>query len=86
VTRHDAIENGPFDADAFYTALDRARRDRRISWRQVAREAGITGGRSTLLSRLSLDSRLPHVQNVTRLLLWLDATDLAPYLRPTARK
>ena len=68
-----------FDSEALYVALDRERRERRMSWRAVLRAAGIPGlGLITRLGR----GHAPDISNVARLLLWLGDTDLKPYLRP----
>lgn len=68
----------PFDIDAFYHALDRKRRDRRLHWTQVCKQAGV---HASLMTRISLDVKEPSVPNLIRLMLWLGETDLAPYIR-----
>lgn len=59
-----------------FTDLDELRLELRLSWRQVAREQGVSP---------SLFTRLSHGQGVSaevlvRLLLWMGTTDFAPYL------
>lgn len=67
-----------FDVELLYAAIDKKRRDGRLTWRLVAAAAGIT---ASTFSRMALDSRCPDVENLCRLLLWLGDTDLKPYLR-----
>ncbi len=66
------------DTEALYTALDRQRRERRISFRQVLREAGIPC--ASITTRLGRHHQV-SAENLIRLLLWLGETDLKPYLR-----
>lgn len=65
------------DVEALYVALDRARRQRRVSWRQLCREAGIPGSSTTTRLGRGL---APSAENLARLLVWLGQTDLKPYL------
>lgn len=65
------------DVEVLYTALDRQRRSRRLYWRDVAVEAGISA--STFV-RLGQGKR-PDADGLVRLLAWLGTTDLAPYVR-----
>jgi transcriptional regulator with XRE-family HTH domain len=55
------------DVDALYVTLDSERRQRALSWRQLAQEAGI--GPSTL-SRMAQGSR-PDVDSFAALVHWL---------------
>lgn len=64
------------DPDALYVALDRKRRTKRMSWRDVAAEVGVS---PSTLSRIGQDKR-PDADGLVRLLLWLGTTDLGPYI------
>lgn len=66
-----------FDPDALYVALDRQRRTRRLTWRGVAAEAGVS---PSTLTRVGQFKR-PDADGLVRLLAWLGTTDLAPYVR-----
>jgi hypothetical protein len=66
------------DCTALYTTVDQARRDRGIrSLAQVQDQAGIRG--RNILTRLAAGDP-PATTNLIRLLLWLGATDLGPYI------
>jgi transcriptional regulator with XRE-family HTH domain len=71
------------DAEALYVALDKRRRQlareqaTRISWREVARELGIS---QSTFTRLGMHNRPPNTDILVLLLGWLGETDLAPYL------
>lgn len=69
------------DVEALYTAIDRRRRTRRMHFRDVAREAGIS---PSGLTRLGLGRR-PDADNLVRLLGWLGTTDLRPFIRQENR-
>jgi len=66
-----------FDVEALYLALDKARRQRHLSWRAVLREAGVPG--LSVITRTAR-GKPPDVHNLVRLLLWLGNTDIAPYV------
>ena len=68
-----------FDVEAFYTALDRRRRRRRLSWRQVVAEAGCRGVSASMMTRVGRGSP-PSVANLVLLLHWLGDTDLGPFI------
>jgi transcriptional regulator with XRE-family HTH domain len=57
-----------FDPAAFYAAIDRARADRSLSWRQVGRELGLS---ASTFSRLA-KGRRPDVDTFLKLVAWLD--------------
>ena len=71
-----------FDIEALYVAVDRARRERRLSWRGVLRDAGIPG--LGLITRLA-HGKPPDVHNLVRLLVWLGNTDIKPYITEVAQ-
>jgi len=57
-----------FNVEAFYKVLDAEREAQKLSWRQVAREAGVAS--STIFTRLSQGS-LPDGENLLAILRWL---------------
>jgi transcriptional regulator with XRE-family HTH domain len=63
--------------ERLYLALDRQRRTRRITWRQVAAEVGVS---ASTFTRIGLGGRRPDVDALVRILAWLGTTDLAPYI------
>lgn len=70
------------DVAALYSALDTARRRQRLSWRDIARQAGIP---SSTFARLGLDGRRPSADALVSLLTWLAAangTPAPPYTTP----
>ena len=60
------MAKGHFDAEAFYAALDSQRHSRRLNWKQVAREAGIS---ASTLTRIAQGKR-PDVDSLAALLTW----------------
>jgi hypothetical protein len=72
--------SGLFDSDALYIAIDRQRRQRRISFRQIAREAGLQPNTTTRLGQ----GRAISADVLIRLLIWLGETDLKPYIKEVA--
>lgn len=64
---------GSFDADAFYTALDLERQVRRMTWRDVAHQAGVS---PSTLTRMKQGKR-PDVDSMAALASWsgLDIDD-----------
>jgi hypothetical protein len=67
-----------FDIEALYVALDRQRRDRRITWRAVGRECGLEN-QTALMTEIGR-GRKPSVDNLVRILAWLGTTDLKPFI------
>lgn len=70
-----------FDSDEFYVALDRQRRDRHLSWRAVAAEAGVSPSSFTRIAY----GHGPDVNNLILMLLWLGTTDIKPFIRTEIR-
>jgi transcriptional regulator with XRE-family HTH domain len=64
---------GWFDAGAFYEALDSVRQARRLTWKQVAGESGMS---ASTLTRMAQGKR-PDVDGLAALVSWsgLDADD-----------
>lgn len=68
---------GPrFNPEALYLALDKRRRERRISWRAIAGEAGVGIFTGPRLGR----GQDVHSDTLVRLMVWLGETDLTPYM------
>lgn len=65
------------DVEALYVAVDRRRRQLRISRRDVLRQIGERTPSS--LSRLG-QGRHPSADLLVRLLYWLGDTDISPYV------
>lgn len=68
--------NPRVDPDALYVALDRQRRQRRMQWRTVAAESGVSPSTLTRIGQ----ARRPDADGLVRLLAWLGTTDLAPFI------
>ncbi|MGH3766263.1 MAG: helix-turn-helix domain-containing protein [Pseudonocardiaceae bacterium] len=66
-------KKGWFDADAFYAALDAVRQSRRLNWKQVSAESGVSASTLTRMAQ----GRRPDVDGLAALLAWsgLDADD-----------
>src|SRR5438094_6681871 len=61
-----AEKRGHFDAMGFYQALDATRKAREVTWRQVAKEAGVT---ASTLTRMAQGKR-PDVDGLAALCTW----------------
>lgn len=74
-------KKGWFDAGAFYEALDGVRQAKRLTWKQVAGESGVS---ASTLTRMAQGKR-PDVDGLAALVAWsgLDADD---YVRSAAAK
>ena len=57
---------GYFDALGFYTALDSTRQSKRLTWKQVAEQAGVS---ASTLSRMSQGKR-PDIDGLAALSSW----------------
>jgi len=57
---------GDFDADAFYAALDGQRQSRKLTWKKVAEESGVSASTLTRLAQ----GRRPDVDSMATLLVW----------------
>lgn len=66
-------KKGWFDADAFYAALDGVRQSRRLNWKQVSAESGVS---ASTLTRMAQGKR-PDVDGLAALVAWsgLNADD-----------
>jgi transcriptional regulator with XRE-family HTH domain len=79
----DIMDNkkGWFDAGAFYEALDSQRRARKLNWKQVAADSGVS---ASTLTRMAQGKR-PDVDGLAALAAWsgLTADD---FIRSTASR
>ena len=66
----NASTAGRFDVRALYAALDSQRRERGMSWRQVASEIGVS---ATTLTRTKQGGRL-EVDGMLAMVRWLGRT------------
>jgi transcriptional regulator with XRE-family HTH domain len=64
---------GQFDSEAFYAALDATRQARELTWKQVAKESGVSASTLTRIAQ----GRRPDVDGLAALCVWaaLDAGD-----------
>lgn len=69
---------GYFDADAFYAALDAQRISRKMNWKQVAADAGVS---ASTLTRMSQGKR-PDVDSLAALAAW-SGLDTDEFVRTT---
>ena len=56
-----------FDVDALHAAMDSQRRSRRLTWKEVAAESGVSASTLTRLSQ----GRQPDVNSLAALTAWL---------------
>ena len=61
---------GRFNAKALFDAMDQQRRERGITWQQVARETGVSAG---TLTRTKLGGRM-EVDGMLSMVHWLNCT------------
>lgn len=59
-------KKGWFDADAFYEALDSVRLARKLNWKQVAAESGVSASTLTRMAQ----GRRPDVDGLAALAAW----------------
>jgi transcriptional regulator with XRE-family HTH domain len=69
-------KKGWFDGDAFYAALDGVRQSRRLNWKQVSAESGVS---ASTLTRMAQGKR-PDVDGLAALLAW-SGLDVDDYVR-----
>ncbi len=60
------MDKGHFDTDAFFAALDAARKGRELTWKDVASESGVS---ASTLTRMAQGKR-PDVDGLAALLKW----------------
>jgi transcriptional regulator with XRE-family HTH domain len=60
------MNRGEFDGEAFYSALDGQRQARRITWKKVAEESGVS---ASTLTRIAQGKR-PDVDSMAALISW----------------
>lgn len=61
-----ADDRPPFDADAFYEVLDAERAERKLNWKDVSAQAGVSPSTLTRLGQ----GRRPDVDSFARLIAW----------------
>jgi transcriptional regulator with XRE-family HTH domain len=71
------LSDAGLDGEALYVDLDKQRRAKRLRWRGVAREVGVS---PSMLTRLSQGHHV-SADGLVRLMLWLGTTDLERYIR-----
>jgi transcriptional regulator with XRE-family HTH domain len=74
------MRKGWFDTEAFYGALDVARRTRELNWKQVANESGVS---ASTLTRMAQGKR-PDVDGLAALAAW-SGLDTDDFVRATDR-
>jgi transcriptional regulator with XRE-family HTH domain len=57
---------GQFDVKSFYSALDSQRQSKRVTWKQVAKESGVS---ASTLTRMGQGKR-PDVDSMAALIAW----------------
>lgn len=60
------MAKGQFDVEAFYAALDSQRQSKRLNWKQVAEESGVSASTLTRIAQ----GRRPDVDSMATLLAW----------------
>ena len=74
-----AVPASILNTEALYVAVDRRRRERKLSHRKACADAGLPIGSRNLFTGLRRGDP-PSLENFLRLLLWLGETDIRPYL------
>ncbi len=65
------MEVAHLDVAALYAALDVQRLAREMSWRELAKEAGVS---PSTLTRMGKDAKRPDVDSFARLIAWLNVS------------
>lgn len=60
------VKQGWFDAEAFYDALDATRLARKLNWKQIAAESGVSASTLTRMAQ----GRRPDVDGLAALTAW----------------
>jgi len=60
------MKKGTFDASAFFSALDAQRTARRINWKEVAAQSGVSASTLTRMAQ----GRRPDVDSLAALVAW----------------
>jgi transcriptional regulator with XRE-family HTH domain len=71
------MSNYRFDAEGFYAALDSERQSRRLTWKQVAKEAEVAASTLTRMGQ----GRRPDVDGLAALASWAKI-DVQAFYRP----
>lgn len=75
------MSHGDFNADAFYAALDAQRQSRKITWKKVAEESGVSASTLTRLAQ----GRRPDVDSMAALLVW-SGLSADPFVRSQMKR
>lgn len=60
------VKKSTFDANAFFSALDATRQSRRLTWKQIATESGVSASTLTRMAQ----GRRPDVDSLAALSSW----------------
>src|ERR1051326_7851620 len=60
------MSTGQFDTDSFYAALDGQRQGRKLTWKQVAAESGVSASTLTRMAQ----GRRPDLEGLAKLCAW----------------
>ncbi|MER9404843.1 helix-turn-helix domain-containing protein [Mesorhizobium caraganae] len=71
------MSNSRFDAEGFYSALDSVRQARRLTWKQIAAQAGVA---ASTLTRMGQGKR-PDIDGLAALASWSNL-DVSSFYRP----
>ena len=71
------MSNSRFDAEGFYSALDSVRQARRLTWKQIAAQAGVA---ASTLTRMGQGKR-PDIDGLAALASW-SKLDVSNFYRP----
>lgn len=60
------MSTGQFDTDSFYAALDGQRQGKKLTWKQVAAESGVSASTLTRMAQ----GRRPDLEGLAKLCTW----------------
>jgi transcriptional regulator with XRE-family HTH domain len=71
--KEKTVARGRFDGEAFYSALDAQRQSKKLTWRKVAEQTGVSASTLTRMAQ----GRKPDLDGLASLLAWsgLNADD-----------
>lgn len=73
--------NEHFDTEAFYAAIDAQRQAKKLTWKQVAAQTGVSASTLTRLAQ----GRRPDVDGLAALLMW-SGLDINAFINPQEKK
>ena len=74
-------KKGSFDANAFFSALDATRQARRLTWKKIATESGVSASTLTRMAQ----GRRPDVDGLAALSSW-SGLDIGDFVRTQGEK